>query len=122
MLKLDRRIAVVAVATFFAGLPVIGDEPSTDAPLIAKIEWLGGKAECDDALPGRPVTAVRFGFGSRLDDRFVLMLKRLRSLTRLDLDRTSITDARVLRVAELSGMKRLSLSRTLITDGALEHI
>ena len=87
-----------------------------ESQAIREIERLGGKIKRDDKLPGRPVTQISFGVGSKFEDMDVPLLKPLTKLTTLDLSSTKISGTNIsgAGLKELRGLKYLRDAQPLL--------
>jgi len=72
---------------------LLADDQSDDSAALTKIELLGGKLTRDDAVAGRPVTAISFAGSQKIADGHLRLLKSLPSVKSLKLNGTRITDA-----------------------------
>jgi hypothetical protein len=77
----------------FSPRGVLAEDTSAKTKVIEKIELLGGHAERDDNVPGRPVVSVSFEGSQRFSDKYIWLLKAFQDLAKLDLSGTKITDA-----------------------------
>ena len=87
-------LLLLAVALQLHSMVIAADIPN-EAQAIREIERLGGIVEKDAKLPGRPVTAVRFRFGSDFGDEHVPLLTPLTKLTTLNLQGTKVCGTHV---------------------------
>lgn len=97
-----------------AGSPV-------EAAVVTAIEKLGGKAEVDPKLPGKPVVAVILD-RTNATDADLKQLKELKSLQFLSLDDAKITDEGLKPLRELTSLETLKLSDTKITNEGLKEL
>lgn len=98
-----------------AGLPTFADETG----VVEQVRKLGGKAERDDALPGKPVVKVNLQ-ATNAKDADLAGLKDLKSLKTLYLGYgTQTTDVGLAKLKTLTTLEELYLPETQITDAGI---
>jgi hypothetical protein len=85
------------------------------------IEKLGGSADYDDELGGKPVVAITLT-GQKVKDADLALLKSFPMLRRLDLSGSLVTSAGLDQLAGMPALQTLDLSGTLVTDGGLPKL
>jgi hypothetical protein len=85
---------------------------------IDMVEKLGGRAERDGRVPGKPVVAVYLAH-TKVADEHLKDLAALENLQTLDLYDTKVTDTGLKEVARLRRLRWLEISSTRVTDAGL---
>ena len=123
-----RLQAVLLVAVVLApASATIAADTLDESRAVREIERLGGIVSRDEALPGCPVTAVRFKRGSEFADDDVPLLKPFAQLATLDLGNTKICGTRIVNsglkgLRDLKKLTTLNLSGAAITDDSLNQL
>jgi Leucine-rich repeat (LRR) protein len=85
---------------------------------VEAIEKAGGRVKIDTKTKGRPVVLVDLGL-TNADDKVLAEVKAFKSLERLSLAGTQITDAGMEHIKGLSRLQVLGMPGTKITDKGL---
>jgi hypothetical protein len=92
-----------------------------EAQAIAGIEKLGGKVHFVKQKSGRTFVKVNLGY-TRTGDEELKLLKHLKYVKFLSLNRTKVTDKGLEHPKGLVDLQALDLQDTMITDKGLNHL
>src|SRR5579862_4471403 len=98
------------------------DRAPDESLAIRKIERLGGKVVRHDKLPGRPVTIEISGHGADcpFTDDDMPLLAGVHNLTELSLRRTRVTDRGLKQLGKLKSLVKLHLYSPQTTDASMK--
>jgi hypothetical protein len=100
----------------------VGEEKRDEARAIGAVELLRGKVERDDSLPDPVVIGVDLHGSTRLNEKYLHLLRSFPRLRTLNLSNTSITDAGMLEISELKDLRTLALGETRLDDAGLKQL
>ena len=90
---------------------------------VSVVQRAGGKVECDESVPSKPVVEVSYRWHKSLPNGKLLPLAELTELKSIDLEHCrSITDEGLRYLRPLTKVETLILDHVRITDDGLAHI
>jgi hypothetical protein len=120
MMTSRQTALIIPVLLLCLCIPVSAENAhDTAAELIKK---KGGRIYRDKKTEGNPIVEVRFSYINDVFDADLKILKDLKSLQTLDLERTNITDAGVREIGILKNLQTLRLDATKVTDACLKDL
>lgn len=113
-------LGLILMTSLFVVGGAKADETPAEANDLKQIEFLGGRLLRSGSQPDLAVTEIEFDGSKKFGDESIGLLRTIRNLRRLSLDRTSVTDAGLNEFLNLVGLTQLSVRNTNVTDIGLE--